>query len=102
MSKKYWFAGVAYGRNGQGETVAVHGHTFEEAAAKFYKKYEELAKDPKAVVDMMIPVFYDNWIEEDGDKDFIPMHTVDTEMTFMGLPRRLGLRRYFINTEDNV
>lgn len=54
------------------------------------------------MVDMLIPVFYDNWIEEDGDKDFIPMHTVDIEMTFMGLPRRLGLRRYFINTEENV
>lgn len=97
MKQKYWFAGVAYNANGHGETVAVHGYTFEEAAAKFFKKYEELAKDPLAMVDMMTPDFHDNWIEEDGDKDFIPMHTVDTEMTFMGLPRHLGLRRYFIN-----
>lgn len=102
MSKKYWFAGVAYDRNGHGETVAVHGHTFEEASAKFFKKYQKLANDPLAMVDMMSPVYSDNWIEEDGDKDFIPMHDVDTEMSFMGLPRRLGLRQYFINRKENV
>lgn len=91
MNKKYWFAGVAYDRNGHGETVAVHGHTFEEAAAKFYKKYEELAKDPKAMVDMYIPFYSAEWIDDDGDKDFIPLHTVDTDNSF------ISLRHYFIN-----
>lgn len=58
MNKKYWFAGVASDANGHGETVAVHGYTFEEASAKFFKKYGELAKDPKAMVDMYIPFFF--------------------------------------------
>lgn len=90
MNKKYWFAGVASDANGHGETVAVHGYTFDEASAKFFKKYGELAKDPKAFVDMMTPFYFDEWIEEDGDKDFIPLRTVDTDDSFV------RLRKYFI------
>lgn len=39
---------------------------------------------------MMTPFYWDEWIEEDGDKDFIPLHTVDTDDSFV------GLRKYFI------
>lgn len=92
MKQKYWFAGLAYNANGQGETVAIHGHTFEEAAIKFFKKYEKLNKEPLAKVVMMGPLFFDYWIEEDEDKDFIPLHPVDKDIISF-----TGLRSYFIN-----
>lgn len=39
---------------------------------------------------MMTPFYWYEWIEEDGDKDFIPLHTIDTDDSFV------GLRKYFI------